>query len=132
MILTHADDSALVVKDDAVALEALCTPLDNLSELAIEGVSKADVTDDTALEEGERADALGAVDDLIRDNKVHGLDLLLERAYGGEGDDGSDADVTQGRDVGAVGDLVRRELVVDAMAGQEGDIVVVVSEDLDG
>jgi hypothetical protein len=120
------------VKNDTVTLEALCAPLDNLSELAVEGVSKPDVTDNTALEEGERANALGAVDDLIRDNKIHGLDLLLERAYGGEGDDGADADVTQGCNVGAVGHLVRSELVVDAMASQESDVGVVVSEDVDG
>ena len=128
--LTHADDGALVVQNNTVALEALRTALDDIGQLGVERIREADVPDEPLLEEGEGADALGAVDDLVRHDKVHGLDLLLQRADGGEGDDGAHADVAQGGDVGAVGHLVRRELVVHAVARDEGDVVAVVLEDL--
>lgn len=128
--LTHADDGALVVQDDTVALEALRTALDDIGQLGVKRIREADVADEPLLEEGEGPDALGAVDGLVRHDKVHGLDLLPQRADGGEGDDGAHADVAQGGDVGAVGHLVRRELVVDAVARDEGDEVAAVLEDL--
>ena len=83
------------------------------------------------LEEGERTDTLGPVNDLVGDDKVHGLDVLAEGPDGGEGDDAPDADGAQGGDVGAGGDLVGRELVVDAVAGEEGygDAIVPRDED---
>jgi hypothetical protein len=34
------------------------------------------------LEEGKRAEVFGTIDDLVRDDKVHGLDLLPQRADG--------------------------------------------------
>jgi hypothetical protein len=120
------------VEHDAFALHVGAALGDDLGEALIKGVGKADVADDAALEEGEGADALGAVDGLVGDDKIHGLDGLLQGTDGGEGDDGADANVTQGGNVGAVGDLVRRKLVVDTVAGQEGDVDVVVAEDADG
>lgn len=90
------------------------------------------MADEAALEEGEWADALGAVDDLVGDHEVHGLNLLLQRADGGEGNHASHADVSEGGDVGASGDLMRRKLVVRTMAGQEGDGDAGVLEDEDG
>lgn len=74
-----------------------------------------------ALEESERPDALGAVDDLIRHHEIPGLDRLLQAAYGRESDDGADADRAERGDVCAGGDLVRCEFVVQAMAGEERD-----------
>lgn len=130
-LLTHADDGSLIVEHDAVALHVRGALLHDLSQALIEGVREADVADDATLEEGEGADALGAVDDLVRDDEVHGLDLLLQGADGGEGDDAADADGAQGGDVGAGGHLVRRELVVQAVAGEEGDGHAGVLEDHD-
>lgn len=40
--------------------------------------------------------------------------------------------MAQGRYVGAVGDLVGRELVMDAVAGDEGDVGAIVGEDVNG
>lgn len=104
----------------------------DLSDLLIEGVRKPDVSDNPALEECERADALGAIDDLVRDDEVAGLDLLLQRADSREGNDAADAEGAEGGDVGAVGDFVRGEGVVGAVAGEEGDGGVLVGEDRDG
>lgn len=81
--------------------------------------------------ECEGPDAFGSVNGLIGHHKVHGLDLLAQGADSREGDDGADADVAQGGDVGAVGNLVGRKLVVHAVAGNEGNVGAVVREDLD-
>ena len=104
----------------------------HLGDLLIEGVRKPDVSDNPALEESERAHALGAIDDLVWDHEVAGLDLLLQRADGGEGNDAADAERAESRDIGAVGDFVGREGVVGAVAGEEGDGGVLVGEDRDG
>jgi hypothetical protein len=116
----------------AVALHVRRASLDDIRQLLVKGVRKADMTNNTALEEGKGSDALGAIDDLVRDDKVHGLDLLLQRADGGEGNDASDTEVAESGDVGTVGDLVGRKLVVQAVAGEEGDVDAVVGEDGDG
>ena len=128
---THDNNSALLVQDNTIPVHMLCALLHYLSETRIEGIGKADVSNDTALEEGKRTNALCAVNDLVGDDKVHWLNLLLQRSNGGESDDGSNADVTQSSNVGAVGDLVGRKLVVDAMPRQEGNIHAVVREDMD-
>jgi hypothetical protein len=104
----------------------------DLGDLLIKGVRKPDVSDNPALEERERADALGAIDNLVGNDKVAGLDLLLQRADGGEGNDTADTEGAEGCDVGAVGDFVGSERVVGAVAGEEGDGGVLVGEDRDG
>lgn len=40
--------------------------------------------------------------------------------------------MAQSGNIGAVGDLMRGKLVVNTVAGEEGDIGIVVGEDLDG
>jgi hypothetical protein len=130
--LTHAHNGALFVQDDAVALHGAGARLDDVGEAGVKGVRKADVADEPALEEGKGAHALCAVNDLVGDDKVHGLDLLLQRADGGKGDDAADADGAQGGNVGAGGHLVRGKLVVAAVAGEERDGDAVVREDGDG
>lgn len=129
--LTHADNSALLVQDDALALHMRRALLDDLRKPLIKRIREANVAHDAALEKGERAHALGTVNDLVRDDKVHGLDLLAQGADGREGDDAADADGAQGGDVGAGGHLVGRELVVQAVAGEEGNGDAVVLEDAD-
>lgn len=117
---------------DTIALKRMSASPHDLGDLLIEGVRKPDVSDNPALEECERADALGAIDDLVGDDKVAGLDLLLQRADGGEGNDAANTEGAEGRDVGAVGDFVGSERVVGAVAGEEGDSGVLVGEDRDG
>lgn len=112
------------------ALHRAGAGLDHGCHLGVEGVGKANVAHQALLEEGERPDALGAVDDLVGDDKVHGLDVLLERPDGAEGDDAPHTDVPQGGDVGARGDLMGGKLVVGAVSRQEGDGHAVVFEDL--
>lgn len=117
----HADDSALVVQAHAIALEAVAALAHDLGDALVEGVGETDVADHATLEEGEGTDALGAVNDLVGDDKVTGLDLLLQRAYGAEGDNGADTEATESGDVGAGGNLMGSDLVVKTMAGDEGD-----------
>lgn len=106
--------------------------LDHLGQTGVEGISKSYVPNDTSLEEGERPDALGPIDDLIGDHEVHGLDVLLQRTDGREGNDAANADMAQGGNIGAVGDLMGRILVVQAVSRKEGNVGAVMGEDVDG
>lgn len=119
------------MKDDALPLHARGAELDHVRKLFVEGVRKPDVPHNPVLEEGERADALGPVNDLVGNDEVHGLDLLAEGPDGGEGDDAADADGPQSGDVGARWHLMRGDLVVDAVASEEGygDAIVPGNED---
>ena len=116
---------------NTVSLHARGAALHDIGKLLVKGVRKGDVPHEPLLEEGERTDTLGPVDDLVRDNKVHGLDVLPEGPDGGESDDAPDANGAQGGDVGAGGDLVGRELVVDAVAGEESYGYAIVPRDED-
>jgi hypothetical protein len=132
---THADERAAVVQHDPLALQTMSASPYDLRNALIERIAKRNVPNNASLEECKRSDALGAVNDLVRDDEVAGLDLLLQAADGGEGDDGADADGAEGGDVGAGGDLVRRDLVVCAVAAEEGDrdglLAVLVVQDRD-
>lgn len=118
------------MQDNAITLKAVSALAHHLGDALIEGVTEGDVGDNAALEESPRAHALGAVNDLVRDDKVTGLDFLLQTADGGESNDAADANGAQGGDVGASGNLMRSDLVVQAVAAQEGDgdnLVVVLT-----
>ena len=134
----HADDGALVVQRDALTLQAVAARAHNLSQLDIEGVAEADVTDHALLKVCERTNALGAVDDLVRDYEVARADLLLQRADSGESDDSAHTEVTQSGHVGLVLDLMRREFMGEAVTREEGDGDIVagrrrgVVQDADG
>lgn len=118
------------MEDDTVALHALSTPLNNGSQIRIKGISETNMTNNAALEEGERTDTLGAINDLVGHDKVHRLNILPQRANSGEGNYASYANMSQGSNVGSVGDLVRRKLVVNAMPCEEGNVDAVVSENV--
>jgi len=109
------------VEVDVVTLETVTELSHNSTELLVEGVGEADVTDHALLEEGEGTDALGAVDDLVGYNKVARLNLLLQTAHGGESDDGTDTERAESGNVGASGDLMRSDLVVQTVTRQESD-----------
>ena len=57
-----------------------------------------------ALEEADGADALRAIDDLVRDDVVAGLDFFSEGADGGEGDYHAYTEGLESGDVGSYGD----------------------------
>lgn len=132
VLLTHAYYRPTLVQCASLSLHRTGTLLYDSSHLGVKGIRKAHVSHQALLEEGEGADALSAIDNLVRHNEVHRLDVLLQGPDGAEGNDGAHADVSQGGDVGAGGHLVGGELVVGAMAGQEGDGHAVVLEDADG
>jgi hypothetical protein len=105
---------------------------DDLGDLFVEGVGEADVADYSSFEERKRPDPFGAINDLIRNHEISRLDLLSQASDGRKGDHTSHTETPQSGDVGTVRDLVRGELVVEAVAREEGDGGVVVLEDGDG
>lgn len=109
------------MEDNAFTLQTVSTGSHHLGDTLVERVAKRHVADDTPLEERERSDTLGAINDLIRDHKVAGLDLLLQATDGGEGNDGADANGAERGNVGAGRNLMRGNLVMQAMATQESD-----------
>lgn len=130
---THADEGAAVVQNHALSLQAVSTGPHHLRDTLIKGIAKRNVTDYTSLEESERPDTLRPVNDLVWDNEVAGLDLLLQAADGGEGDNGTHTDGAKSGDVGARGDLVGSDLVVQAMSAEKGNsdclVIVFVMQD---
>lgn len=130
-IRTHDHNGALVVEHDSVTRHGVGAGLDDGGDLCIKGIGEADVADEAAVEKCKRAHALCAVDGLVGQHKVHGLDVLLQAADGSEGDDAADADAAKGGHVGTAGHLVGRQLVVQAVARQERHGDVAMLEDLD-
>ena len=100
------------MEDNALTLQTRSTLLDNLGQRAIKWIREPNMSHNAALKERKGPHALCPIDNLIGDHKVHGLDLLPQGPDGREGDDASHAEASQGGNVGAVGDLVGRELVV--------------------
>ena len=130
-VLTHADDGTLVVHNNTISLQRVSALANNTGNLLIEWISKADVSDNATLEEGEWSDALGSVDDLIRDDEIARLNLLLERADSRESDDAANTDGAECGNVGTVWNLMWCDGVVCAVAGKEGNDGVLVLEDGD-
>lgn len=70
------------------------------------------MVDDAIFEECERPDSLGAINDLVRDDKISGLDFFLQATNGREGDDSSHAKRTESGNVGTSGHLMWGILVM--------------------
>lgn len=130
-MLTHADDGSLVVHDNTLSLQRVSALANNLSDLLIEWVSKANVSDNATFKKGEWSNALGSVDNLVWDDKVAWLDLLLKGTDSRERNDAANTDGAKGGNVGAVWDLVWCNRVVSTVAGKEGNDGVLVFEDGD-
>lgn len=94
---------------------------DNLGNTLVKRIPKRDMSDNALFKKGERANPLGPINHLVRDDKVSRLDLFLQTAHRRESDDCADADGAEGGDVCACGHLVRRDLVVLSMAAEESD-----------
>jgi len=92
----HTHNSLISEEPDASSLQIQRPPhplLQPLDELVAERIPKHGVRDDRGvLEERRRPDALGAIDDLRRDDERSWRDFLAKRADGGEGDYGADAE----------------------------------------
>lgn len=129
---THDNNGSFPVQDDTIALHTLRTSFHNGSQLVVERISEADMAHYTALEKGEWTNALCAINDLVGDHEIHGLDLFLQRADGGEGDDAANTQMTQGSNVGLTGHFMRRKLMMYAVSGQESYVGAVVGGDPDG
>lgn len=125
------------MESHTVTLQAVSALADNLGDTLVEGITEGNVRNHAALEVGPWPHTLGTVNDLVGDDKVTGLDSLLETADSGESNNATDADGAESSDVGAGRDLVRSDLVVGAMAAQERNsdklviVLAVVVEDSD-
>lgn len=75
----------------------------------------------TVLEERERADSLGAINDLIWDDEISRLDLFLQATNSRESDNGSNAERTECGNVSTSRHFVWSMFVVQAVASEEGD-----------
>lgn len=116
---THADKSAAVMQRHALSLQAVSASPNHLGNALVKGITEGDVADDATLEEREGPDTLGAVNDLVRDDEIAGLDLLLQATDSRESDDGADTDGAKGGNVSARGHLMRGDLVVSSVAAKE-------------
>jgi hypothetical protein len=76
------------------------------------------VTDDSVLEESAGT-ALGQIDVLIDHHDVTGHDFLAHRAHGGQAHQVGGAELFEGADVGAIVDLMRRQLMISAVPRQK-------------
>lgn len=118
------------MQDDTLTLQAVPALPDDLGDTLVEGVTEGNVSDNTALEVSPWTDTLGAVNDLVGDNEVAGLNSLLETANSGESNDAADTNGAKSSDVGAGRHFVRGNLVVGAVTAQERDsngLVVVLA-----
>lgn len=116
----HADQGLVAV--EVATFDHMALLPDNVLEHGREGISKHGVGNNAVLKEGRGADALGAVNDLRRQDKVAGLELLAQRANGRVGNDGLDTDGLERSNVGTGRDLGGSQVVATAVAGQEGDM----------
>jgi hypothetical protein len=124
LLTFHADDSLASVKRDVTSLlEDLCDSRSNkLVQLVAEWVSEHRMNDQTlAPEESLLSDTFGPVDDLVWNDKVPWSDLLPERADGGKGNNGLDANMLQSGNVGSSRHLSWCDGVGDTMSGDESD-----------
>lgn len=138
VVHTHTDNGAAVVEGDTLTLETVSTLAHHLGDTLIEGVAEGNVSDNTALEESPWTHTLGAVNNLIGDHEVAGLDLLLQASDGREGNNGGNTDGTEGCDVGASRNLMRGDLVVGTVTAEESNgnslavVLALVVQDGDG
>jgi len=118
---THTNNRALIMQPHPLTTQTMPTLPHHLSQFPIKRIRKHDVSHQPALKVRERPDPLRTINDLIRNHKVAWLDLLLQTADGGKGNDGAHAETAEGGNVGAGGHFVGRVFVVQAVAGEEGD-----------
>lgn len=109
------------MKNDTLALQAVTAGSHNLRDTLVERVAKRNVRDHTSFEESPWAHTLGAINDLVGNDEIAGLDFLLQATDGGEGDDGADTNRAQSSNVGARWDLMRCNLVVSTVPAEESD-----------
>ena len=109
------------MQHDPLTFQAVPAILHNLGNPLIKRIRKGNVADHTLLKESPRPEPLGAVNDLVGDDKVPGLDLLLQATHGGKGDDGAHSDGAQGSNIRTGRDLMRSQLMVQTVATEECD-----------
>lgn len=74
-----------------------------------------------SFKERKRSHALGAINNLIRHDKIPRLDNFLQTSHSRKRNHSPDTDASQGSNVGAVGYLMGRDLVVSTVTAEECD-----------
>ena len=104
---------------------------EELPEPGAVGVGRRDVSGLGPVVEGVPA-VPGAIDELVADDERAELEVGAQRARRARPDDPPDADLAEGPEVGAVGDPVRRQLVLRAVPRQECDLLAAELAEGDG
>jgi hypothetical protein len=125
------------VQHDTISLQTVSTSPDYLGNPLVEWVTEGNMSNCASLKEGKWPDSLRSINNLIRNDEVTRLDVLLQTADGGEGDDSPHADGPQSGNIGAGRNLVGGNLVVKAVTAQERNcniltVRALVVEDGDG
>ena len=95
----------------------------HVAELGAVGVGEGHVAEHGTVEEGVGA-APRAVDELVADDQFSRMDVLAQRSGGEGADHPAHAELVEGPQVGPRVHAMGRELVVQAVAGEEGDATV--------
>lgn len=111
----------LVVSVVIGSLQSAGELAEELVELEVKGFTETNVSNSSLLKESAGSDTLSAVNDLSRDDKVTGFDVVLERTNSGKSHNSADTNVLESGNVGSGRDVTGRELVVDTVTGQEGN-----------
>lgn len=126
------------MEHNTISLQTVSTCTHNLCDILIERVTEGHMAHNPAFKERKRPHSLGAINNLIGHNKISWLNNLLQTTHSRECNNGPDTNASQSRDVGTVGYLMRRNLVVCAVAAEECDghilagVAALVMNDCDG
>ena len=112
----HVHVGAAVVHPSLLGLGRL---EQQLAQLVANGVGEGDVGHDAPAEEGMLRRALGAVDELVHQHDVAGLELGLQRADGADADDPLHAELLHRPEVGPVVQFSWQDPVSAPVTGQE-------------
>lgn len=110
------------MQSNSISAEYRSASYDDSRKSFIKRVCKGNMALDASLKERKRSDPLGAIDDLIRDDKVPRLDVLPQTAHCRKGDDGPDAQGSECGDIRSAWYLVRCDLMMQTMSCQERNV----------
>lgn len=119
--LTHADQRSAVVQHNSVTFQTVSTFPHDFGNIFVERVAKRHVAYHSTFEECKRPHTLCAVNNLIWDHKIPRLDHFLQTTNRRKGNDCSDTDASQRRDIGSIRYFMRRNLMVRSMPTQKCD-----------
>jgi hypothetical protein len=109
------------MQHDTISLQTVSARAHNLCYVLIERITEWHMAHNPSFKERKWANTLGAINNLIRHHKIPRLNNFLQTTHSRERNYGPDTDTSQSCNVGAVGYLMRRDLVVSAVTAEECD-----------